>query len=149
MQYTETIRIGLQRDRVAALFGDPANLPRWQKGLLSFTHAEGPPGHPGATSHIVYQMGRRRIEMTETILVSDLPEHFAATYETRGVWNRVDNRFRALPDGTTEWELESDFRCTGVLWLMALLMPGMFRKQTAGMMADFKRFAENADAAAA
>ena len=38
-------------------------------------------------------MGKREIEIIETVTVHKPPEEFAATYEAPGVWNLVENRF--------------------------------------------------------
>lgn len=142
MTYSEEIVIDLPRGRVVALFDDPDNLPKWQDGLQSFTPLDGAPGQPGSTSRIRYRMGRREIEMIETITARDLPDRFDATYETDGVWNIVQNRFSETEDGGTRWHIDTEFRCRGFLRIMATLMPGMFRRQTRKMMQDFKAFAE-------
>ena len=67
VDYTTTITIDLPRDKVVALFDDPGNLPKWQRGLQSFEPLSGQPGQVGAKSKLVFQMGKRRMEMIETI----------------------------------------------------------------------------------
>lgn len=141
MKYSTETVIDLPRERVIELFDDPDNLPKWMDGLVSFRHISGEPGQPGAKSELVHQMGKRRIEMVETIVVRDLPERFDGTYEAKGVWNLVENRFFDEGD-QTRWKVNTEFRCSGFLKVMAWLMPGAFRKQTAKHQADFKRFAE-------
>lgn len=141
MEYTCEIEIDLPRSQVIALFDNPANLTHWQEGLESFKHVSGEVGQPGSVSEIVYQMGRRRLEMTETIEIRNLPREFTAIYRAKGVWNRVENLFEEHGD-RTRWTINTVFRCRGFLRVMAFLMPGMFRKQTMKMMRDFKNFAE-------
>ena len=143
MQYTCEIEIALPRPRVIELFDDPDNLKHWQEGLQSFTHKSGTPGEPGAVSEIVFQLGKRRMEMLETIETRNLPDEFTAIYTTKGVWNRLTNHFTETTDGRTHWRQTNEFRPEGIMMrLMTTFMPGMFRKQSLAFMEAFKRFAE-------
>ena len=141
MKYTCELTINLPRDEVIALFDDQDNLPKWQPGLQSFEHLSGEPGQPGAKSRLLYDEGRRKIEMIETIIVRDLPETFSGTYEAKGVWNEITNHF-FVEDGQTRWVMDSDFRFSGFMLLMLIFMRGAFRKQTMQTMQRFKDFAE-------
>ena len=141
MKYTCELLIDLPRAEVVALFDDADNLLKWQPGLQSFEHLSGEPGQPGAKSRMVYDEGGRRIEMVETVLRRELPELFSGTYEAKGVWNEVVNRFQD-EGGSTRWVLESDFRFRGLMLLMPIFMRGAFRKQTMKTMQRFKDFAE-------
>ncbi|WP_412564013.1 SRPBCC family protein [Thalassobius sp. MITS945101] len=143
MRYSCTLTIDRPRDAVVTLFDDQANLPKWQKGLVSFPHIGGEEGKEGAVSRIEYKMGKREITMTETIVRREFPDAFTGIYEADGVWSRVDNRFEVIDNHTTHWWVESEFRCKGFLRLMAWLMPGMFSKQTMSFMQDFKSFVED------
>ena len=142
MKYSCDITIDLPRARVIELFDNADNMSKWQEGLQSFEPLEGEPGTKGATSKIHYKMGKRDIRMVETIVTSNFPDEFSATYETQGVWNIVENHFSETDAGGTQWHIDTEFRCSGFLKIMAFLMPGMFRKQTQKMMSDFKSFAE-------
>ena len=144
MKYTTEVHIHLPRKRVIELFDSTENLYKWQPGLQSFDHLEGDPGQEGAKSHLKYKMGKRDLEMVETIVARNLPDSFAATYETKGVWNRMDNEFIDKGEHETLWRTTSEFKCTGFMRLMAVFMPGMFKKQTRKSMQDFKAFAEGA-----
>jgi carbon monoxide dehydrogenase subunit G len=144
MKYSCEITIDKPRDQVIALFDNPDNMVKWQEGFVSFTHRSGEPGQPGAVSDLVYQMGKRRVEMVETVVARDLPDRFCGTYEAKGVWNSVDNHFAEQPGGRTHWRLETEFRLKGFMAIIGLLMPGMFRKQSMKFMKDFKAFAEGA-----
>lgn len=143
LEYDTTIVIDLPRDRVIELFDNPDNLPKWQKGLESFEHLSGEPGHPGAKSRLVFQMGARRMEMIETITRRDLPDAFDGTYDVEGVHNLVENRFSELGPDRTLWESHNVFEMKSpMMKVMAFLMPGMFRKQSQKFAEDFKAFAE-------
>ena len=80
MKYTVETEINLPIARVVELFDDPENLKHWQPGLLSFEPISGTPGQPGAKSKLKYKMGKRDIEMVETISVRNFPDEFSGTY---------------------------------------------------------------------
>ena len=63
MHYTSQIEINLPRAQMIELFDDPENMPKWMAGLLSFEPLSGVPGTPGARSKLVFQMGKRKMEM--------------------------------------------------------------------------------------
>lgn len=142
MNYEVEIELELPRDRVAALFDDPENLPKWQRGLLSIEPLAGEPGTPGATSKLVFQMGKREMEMVETILVRDLPERFEAVYDAKNVHNVSRHRFEELGPDRTRWVAENEFRFSGFMKVIGFLMKGAFPKQSLQYMTDFKAFAE-------
>ena len=143
MQYTVSIDIDLPRDRVIELFDNPENLYKWQTGLLSFEPIEGEPGQPGAKSKMVFKMGKREIEMVETITKRELPEAFDGTYDAKGVYNVVKNRFTELGPDKTRWDSDQEFQFGGIMRMIAFIMPGAFKKQSLKYMQDFKAFAED------
>lgn len=141
MKYECSIVIARPRKTVIALVEDTAQMGEWQDGLISFTHLSGEPATNGAKSLIRYKMGRREVEMTETIESYQMPESLIAIYEADKVWNRNENWFVDLGD-STRWDMNCEFLCSGLVRIFAVLMPGMFRKQTMKMLTDFKAFAE-------
>jgi uncharacterized protein YndB with AHSA1/START domain len=143
MRYTCEVTIDLPRERVVELFDDPENLAKWQPGLQSVELIGGEEGQPGAQSRLVYDEKGRRVEMVETIDVRSLPDEFSATYEAKGVWNWSANRFFEEGSNVTRWVMENEFKFKGLMTLMGILMPGVFRKQTLGDMNRFKAFAES------
>lgn len=85
-------------------------------------------GQLGTRSRVVMQSGQRTMELTETI--------------TRREPADLHGIPKANP-GTTLWQCESEYRFSGLLmWLVALLMPSAFHKQSQQHMQDFKEFAE-------
>jgi len=147
MQYTVEMTIDLPRERVIELFDDPDNLPKWQEGLQSFEHIDGELGKPGGRSRLTYDMGNRVVKMIETIETRSLPDEFTALYEADNVWNRVANRFHEHGEGQTLWQIETEFRFTGLMRLFALFMRKAFPKQTLETMESFVAFAEKQDIA--
>ncbi|MDE2859446.1 MAG: SRPBCC family protein [Chloroflexota bacterium] len=144
MRYETEVYINLPRGRVIELFDSFENLKKWQEGLVSFEHISGDPGQPGAKTRLLYDMGRRRMEMIETIIKRDLPDEFSGTYDASGVHNIVRNYF--YDEGErTRWALDSEFQFRSFMRIMSLFIPGSrFREQTHSSMESFKRFAENA-----
>ena len=143
MRYTVDIEIDLPRDRVVELFDSTDNLFKWQEGLQSFNHISGEPGQVGAKSKLVFQMGKRTIEMIETITERNLPDEFHGTYDAPGVYNVVQNRFIELGPDKTKLESENEFQFTGFMRLIGFFMKSAFPKQSLKYLQDFKAFAED------
>ncbi|NAS32763.1 SRPBCC family protein [Flavobacteriaceae bacterium R38] len=143
MKYQHEILINLPREELIKKFDNPDNMKHWQRGFISFNHESGEPGKPGAKSKLKYKMGKREIEMTETIKKRNLPEEFHGTYEAKGVFNLQENYFKIIDDNTTKWVSVSEFKFTTfTMKIMGALMPGAFKKQSYKYMTDFKNFAE-------
>ena len=142
MNYSQQIEINIPREKVIELFDNPDNMKHWQPGLISYEHLSGDHGKPGAKMLLRYKMGKRKIEMIETITVRDLPNEFSGTYEAKGVWNMVKNTFTEPSDGSTIWLSENEFKFKGFMKIMAAVMPGAFKKQSFKYMQQFKEFAE-------
>ncbi len=144
MKYQNKVTIDLPRQRVIELLDNPDNMKYWQKGLISFELLGGDPGREGAQMKLHYKMGKRELEMIETIVNYDFPERFDATYEAKGVWNLVENHFREDDAGHTVWTADHEFKFSGVMKLMSWFMPkSMFQKQSCQYLEDFKSFAES------
>nr|WP_294937246.1 SRPBCC family protein [uncultured Flavobacterium sp.] len=144
MKYTCEIEINQPIDKVIELFDNPDNLKKWMEGLQSFEHLSGEPGQPGAKSRMKFKMGRREMEMIETITVRDLPDEFSGTYVMDGVFNIVKNKFVPLSYNKTKYVTEQEFQFHNPLMkLLGFLMPGMFKKQSMKFLESFKKFAES------
>lgn len=142
MHYTCEIRIDKPRDEVIKLFDNSDNMKYWQKGLISFEHISGEAGKNGAESLLSYKMGKRSIEMIETITFNGFPDEFHSNYQAKGVTNFQKNYFREV-GGQTNWTSENEFRFSGFMKWMSLFMgKAAFKKQTMSYMEDFKSFAE-------
>ncbi|MES2567755.1 MAG: SRPBCC family protein [Bacteroidota bacterium] len=142
MKYTTEIEINQPIDKVIALFDNVDNMKKWMVGLQSFEHLSGTPGEVGAKSRLVFKTGKRELEMIETITVKNLPQEFSGVYEAKGVFNSVKNKFMPLPGDRTRYISYQEFQFKGFMKLFGLLMPGMFKKQSAKHMQHFKNFAE-------
>jgi hypothetical protein len=142
IKYTNEVIIQAPRARVVELFEDPNNVPKWQPGFQSMEVISGEAGEVGSKTKLRYKMGKREIEMIETITEKNLPELFAGTYEAKGVWNEVKNHFEDLGNGSTRYWTENEFKMSGMMKLFALLMPGAFKKQSQKYLDLFRDFVE-------
>ena len=142
MKYSHSIDINLPRSKVIELFDNPDNLKEWQPGFVSFSHLSGEPGKEGAKSVLKYKMGKRELEMVETVLKRNLPDEFSGSYEMPGTYNAIQNYFTELDPQKTRWEFHSEFKFSGLMKFMAPLMKGSFKKQSLDFMQRFKSFAE-------
>lgn len=143
MKFTIETEINKPIDKVNELFDNADNMSKWMEGLQSFEHISGTPGQPGAKSKLKFKMGKREIEMVETITVRNLPDEFSGIYEAQGVHNIVKNKFVKISESKTKYITENEFQFKGFMKIMAFLMPGAFKKQSTKYMNDFKTFVEN------
>ena len=152
MKYTVSIEIALPRERVAQLLADPAQVPKWLRGLVLHEPVSGEHGQVGTESRVVMQMGQQRMELTETITrrepanLHGIPKgsvvHFEREIVAEGMWNAARERLTEGGPETTLWESENEYRFSLPMRLMAPFMRGAFRKQSLQHMQDFKAFAE-------
>ena len=143
MKYSTEIQVALSRTKFIEKWDSAENMKHWQKGLKAYKHLDGKPGREGSKMELKYQMGKRDLVMIETILKSNLPYEFHATYDAKGVHNIQKNFFKELDENNTLWVTESEFQFSGLFMkLMGLLMPGAFKKQTLEYLKSFKAFAE-------
>ena len=141
--YKVEIEINLPRDEVVKIFDNQENMFHWQNGLQDIQHLSGQPGQNGAKSLMIYQNGKHRIELTETITNRNLPNEFDGCYEWGGGKNTLKNRFVEMGGNKTRWEstCEYEFK-TLFLKLMGTFMPGLFKKQNMKFLENFKAFCE-------
>jgi carbon monoxide dehydrogenase subunit G len=142
MKYKTEIEINQPIDKVIELFDNQDNMKKWMKGLESFENLEGTPGEVGAKMKLHFKMGKRDIEMVETITAKNLPETFDMEYNANGVWNGVKNSFVKVTDEKTKYIAEHEFQFKGFMKIIGFLMPGAFKKQSMKYLLDFKEFAE-------
>jgi hypothetical protein len=115
--YLET-EINKPMKKVFELFTDRSLFPKWQPGLLKDERVEHKDGKNGFK--LTYQMGKRKIILKESIL-------FVCS----------------LPDGRTKWEMETEFRFSGLRRLIATYLRKGFEAQSTIIMKNFKGFAEH------
>ena len=144
MKFTCSVDINAPVDEVVELFDDAENLQKWQPDLLGIEQVSGTPGEVGAVSKMRYRSGKQEFDLFETIAVKNLPEEFTGEYETKGVcWNTMKSRFTPLDDNRTRYDAELEYKLDGfMIKVIALIMPGAFKKQTQKHIERFRDFVE-------
>lgn len=144
MKYTTEIIIDLPREEFIKKLDNPENMKHWMRGLESYDLISGELGKEGARMNMKFKMGKRDLEMVETIIKRNFPEDFHTTYDSKGVHNIQKNHFLEVNDNQTKWVSESEFQFAGFgMKLISMIVPKMFKKQSMQYATDFKNFAEN------
>lgn len=129
---------------VTALFADPNYLKEYQDGFKRKELISGQTGQDHAVSKMYYQYGKREMVLTETITSNQLPDSFEASYHHKDMDNTMTCTFVPLDTDKTRYLYEIEY--TRIDWfmprLMAILFPGVYRKQVKKWMKQFKEFAE-------
>ena len=144
MKYNHSIVINRSRGRVLELMMATEHMPKWQRGLATVEPIDGEPFTHGAKTRLVFDTGKKTLEMTETLVDMRLPDAYTAVYETDELWNRVTNLFSEVEEKTI-WTTESEFVFSGLMRYLGPLMKKSFMKRTDYEMARFKEFVENFD----
>ena len=144
MKFAGSLEINKPRSEVVKYFADPQYLGEYQDGFMKKELVSGEPGTEGAVSKMYYKYGKRDMELTETVTANQLPDSFEAFYHHKHMDNTMKCNFIGLDDGRTRYEYE--FEYTRMNWLMpkliAILFPGMYRRQGEKWMKQFKAFVE-------
>ena len=145
MKFSCQVEIKSPIEQVLKLYNDVDNLKEWQDGFVSHQHLNGKPGQNGAQSHLTYQSGKRKIELTETIIENKLPEKLLATYEHEHMDNTMLTEFTELDNHNTLYKVEVNYyRFHSIIpKLMAWLFPSMFKNQVQKWLKQFKAFVES------
>lgn len=143
MKYTCAIQIDLPIKQVVQLWEDENNFKHWQDGFKSMELLSGTHNTKGAKSKIILEDGRR-IELIETIIISNLPHEKTALYEHVHMTNTQRTRFKEIETNKTLYTSEVEYtRFNGIMIkLMAKLFPQKFKAQSQKWMDQFKVFAE-------
>jgi hypothetical protein len=144
MHIKGSIEIEKPREEVVRYFKDPQYLGEYQDGFVKKDLLSGRVGQEGSVSKMYYESGKRKMELTETILDNRLPDYFESHYHHKHMDNFMRCTFIPLDKDKTRYEYE--FEYTRINWvmprLMAILFPGVYRKQGEKWMRQFKEFVE-------
>ena len=145
MKIEGSIVVNKPRLTVTSYFADPAFLGEYQDGFVKKEFISGQEGQDGAVSKMYYKSGKRKMELTETIVTNRLPDSFEAFYHHKHMDNTMKCRFEELGPEKTMYHYEYEYvRFSGFIpKLMAALFPGVFRKQGEKWLNQFKEFVEN------
>jgi polyketide cyclase/dehydrase/lipid transport protein len=146
MKFTRSIVINLPVEKVVALFDNPDSAYKWQPGFESVELISGTPRQKDSKSKLTFKMGKRKLVLIETIIEKQLPYEIKGLYEHEHMINTMSNYFLKTGESKTKYDAEIEYtKFNGVIpKIMALLMPGLFKKQVEKWLVEFKRFAESA-----
>ena len=144
MKYICEIEINQPIKKVVELWTDENNFTKWQDDFKSITLLDGSINTVGAKSEIIFE-GKHKIELIETIIISNLPTEKKALYEHKMMSNTQSSRFIAINDNKTQYISEVEYiKFNGLMMkIIAKLFPSKFKVQSQKWMNQFKVFAEN------
>lgn len=145
MKFNCTVVVNRPIQEVVRLFEDPNYLSEYQDGFLRKELISGTAGSVDAVSLMYYKQGKQEMEIEETVLTSNLPDEFVGFYHHKHMDNTMYVSFTDLGNQQTEYYTEIDYTAFRGLMprLLALLFPGMFKKQVQKWLDNFKEFAES------
>jgi carbon monoxide dehydrogenase subunit G len=141
MQYTTEIEINAPVEKIAGLLGDHEQMKKWLRELKSYQPIEGEPKQEGSKTLLTINVAGG-MEVTETIIAVEYPNHFATHYEMQGGTFIADSKLEATGEQTTKYILEHKFEFTGPLKLVSGLLKPSFIKHSERVMNDFRELAE-------
>lgn len=141
MKFSCDINIDAPLDHVVEIFKNPDNLKHFQDDFISKELISGEEGQQGAISKMVY----KKLELKETVLVSNLPKEFKGLYEHKHMTNTMTVTFEPLSENQTTYTSEIEYTAFNgfMIKLMAKLFPGLFKKQVYKWMVQFKAYTES------
>ena len=129
------------RERVAALFADPALGVKWMEDLKTYEPISGEPGAPGSQYRLVQKSGD--LDFVATVLARDLPDEVRLRLEAETVEVSITARFVAASATTTRLISEEVFRFKSPLQrVFGFLARPVIKRVHRRQMEAFKRFAE-------
>lgn len=141
MKYICEVRINRPREEVLKYHYDDHHRFKWQQKFLECQVVKGEAFQKGTKSRLAYKNHEGILEMTETILVSDLPNRLQVMYEASHTVNLSDDSW--IDEGLcTVWRKETVFHLTGLTKWVSLLWLRSFKSNTLKDMTAFKSFVE-------
>ena len=136
------IDIKAPRTRLAELFAEPANNPKWMDDVR-YEPLSGTPGQPGSKYRLVSTTGMP--DFTATVVTCDLPERVGLVLDAPTVSVAITDTFVSLAPDETKLISEEVFRFKGPFNKLKGLFAGRaIRNAHRRHMEAFKRFAERA-----
>jgi uncharacterized protein YndB with AHSA1/START domain len=108
-----TAQIAAPPAEVYAFLAEPANLPRWQAGIVAAERTSPPPTAVGSTARVVLELMGQQVSAEITVREADPPRRLAlaASVSGMGIVARLDLKPH---DGGTEITLASEVRAENI-----------------------------------
>jgi hypothetical protein len=129
------------RERIAALFADPANNPRWMDELARCEPLSGSLGTTGSTYRMVPKTGD--MVFVATIVSRNLPDEVRLRLDGKNVIVSITDRFSVTSAGATRLRSVEEFQFTSLFSrLFGFLAQRSIRRAHRKHIESFKEFAE-------
>jgi len=108
-----TAQIAAPPAEVYAFLAEPANLPRWQAGIVAAERTSPPPTAVGSTARVVLELMGQQVNAEITVREADAPRRLAlaASVSGMGILATLD---LAPHDGGTQITLASEVRAENI-----------------------------------
>ena len=113
MKSVVELDINRSQERVATLFADPENNPKWMDDLARYEPLSGQPGMPGSTYRLVPKAGE--MIFVATVVSTDLPSEIRLSLDASNVTVSITARFLPLSAAKTHLISEKEFSFKGLL----------------------------------
>lgn len=141
MKFSYSVDINAPREKVVELFNNVEHYPNWFASFVSYEQLSGNYAEVGAKARVMF---KNNMEITETILVNNLPEEKTMLSEHKHMTNTMKNTFDVLSDTQTRYTVEIEYtKFVGFMpKLMSKFLPSIFKNGTKKMIEAFKQFVE-------
>jgi hypothetical protein len=143
MKFDFIIELNAPRNQVWRAFDLPANLFKWQQGLVSFDHVSGTPGQVGSVSEMRYREGGHDVKLVETVTTRREPEQMAGTYDSSHGRTSLNNHFAELSPERTLWTVEAEVQLSGMAKFMGPMLRGVIEGRVKTDCERFKSMLES------
>jgi len=141
MKDVVSVEIDAPQAKVAKLFADPRNNPKWMEDLARYEPLSGRQGMPGSTYRLAQQDGNRTF--TTTVVARDLPREVRLALDSPDVAVSIQNTFSKRGNRTRLVSTER-FKFKGLFGpIFGWLARRSIHRVHARQMQAFKRFAED------
>jgi uncharacterized protein YndB with AHSA1/START domain len=108
-----TAQIAAPPDEVYAFLAEPANLPRWQAGIVAAERTSPPPTTVGSTARVMLELMGQQVSAEITVREADPPRRLALAASVSGM-GIVASLDLTPHDGGTEITLASEVRAENI-----------------------------------
>jgi len=108
-----TAQIAAPPAEVYAFLAEPANLPRWQAGIVAAERTSPPPTAVGSTARVVLELMGQQVNAEITVREADPPRRLALAASVSGM-GIVASLDLTPHDGGTEITLASEVRAENI-----------------------------------
>jgi hypothetical protein len=142
MKSVVELDINLPQRRVAELFADPSNNPKWMDDVERIEPLSGKLGEPGSVYRLVPKRGK--LVFVATVVTRELPTELRLSLDAPNVSVSVTGTLVELSDQSTKLISEEVFTFKGTFnGIFGFVARGAIKRAHRRHIESFKRFAES------